>query len=89
MKFKKNHSDDPKIKIKLKIENIIKTELKKLAQYWKNNIFKKFFEKFFFIKLFFSKKKFFLNQNLETENLYNINKELTSNKNKNVYKLFE
>ena len=38
---------------------------------------------------FLFKKLFCLNQNFDTENLYKINKELISNKNKNVYNVLE
>lgn len=74
----------------LKIENIIIIELKKLAQYWKKIIFKydlgSNLSKVF---LFLLKKLFFSNQVLETVNLYKINSEFNSNKNKNVYILFD
>lgn len=67
---------------------MIKIELKKLAQYWKNNIFKKNFGTNLLNKfLFLSKKSFLSNQNFDTENLYKINKELISNKNKKVKKV--
>ena len=39
--------------------------------------------------LFLLKKLFFSNQFLETVNLYKINKEFNSNKNKNVYMLLD
>ena len=81
IKFKKTHSEDPKINIKLNIENINNIELKKLAQYWKKIMFKYDFgnslEKLLFFKLL-------LNQLLETENLYNIIKDVNSSKNKKV-----
>lgn len=74
----------------LKIENNNKTELKKLDQYWKNIIFKYDFGNNLLNKfLFLLKKLLFLNQYLETENLYNINKELTSIKNIKVYKVLD
>lgn len=38
---------------------------------------------------FLFKKLFLLNQFLDTENLYKINKEFNSNKNKNVYIVFD
>lgn len=74
----------------LNIENIINIELKKLAQYWKKIIFKyDFGNNLSKVFLFLLKKLFFSNQFLETENLYKINKEFNSNKNKKEYILLD
>lgn len=69
----------------MNIENIISIELKKLAQYWKNNIFKyDFGNNLLKFDLFLIS-----NQFLETENLYKIIKDVTSKENKKVYMVFD
>lgn len=65
-------------------------ELKKFAQYWKNNMFRyDFGNNLSNVLEFLEKKSFFGNQFLDTENLYNINKEFNSSKNKKVYNEFD
>lgn len=80
---KNPHSKEPKINITLNVENIINIELKKLAQYWKNIMFKYDLGKTL-LNVFL-----LLNWCLETENLYNIVSEINSNINKNVIILFD
>lgn len=58
---------------------------KKLTQYWKKSIFKNVLGKNLFNKtLFFSKNKLFLNQDLDTLNLYKKDKETNSKIKKKV-----